>query len=521
MSYWFAPGGRLSAAMLRIGVATSLLWMLWRIGWSGGGTAPFYYKHGVWWLYPGEPGPRILSAIAIVGFVATFAWLIGLATRAAHVVSCLACTALAAHAVSYMPTWSHTDVPPILASLALLGARTGDALSVDAWWRARRGVTVVARAGYQCSVRLAQIAVGGVFVLAAFEKLRSGGWSLHWALSDNLRHQLLVRYDWTSTPRPPIVDWLLGASWRYELCACLNIVSQLSPLVAIACVRRPRVRAVVGLLFCSEVLGLVFVMDMPTLHWLPLVAVFVDWDALAARAGLRVDPAPAPSPSRGWLAFASGFVVVFAVQGLWLNQRLHAYPFSGFPMFAVVRAKPPYDRHQTYELVGSRLEAVGAADPGLETRFRQSAAYRTMWQTRSPRALREDLATVLGETHVAAIRMWLTVFQAPAYPGPARLDPIDLAVIAELDDHGFRSTLGALLPDRQTWIAPADHPDLTGAQLYLIRDDDPAPIPIAATPLPRGFVLAEPVTADPAYLLARPPESPRAWLLAVHARRGY
>ena len=54
------------------------------------------------------------------------------------------------------------------------------------------------------------------------------------------------------------------------------------------------------------------------------------------------------------------------VQALWLNERLHAYPFSRFALFAVVRAKQPYHLHQTYELPGGHLEALGAGAPTID-----------------------------------------------------------------------------------------------------------------------------------------------------------
>ena len=99
----------------------------------------------------------------------------------------------------------------LLAQIAFLGARGGDALSIDALARRVRGERGldVAR-GYQWSIRLVQFTVALVFASALYHKLRAGGFTFAWASTDNLRHQLLLRYDLGGAARPPIVDWLLA-----------------------------------------------------------------------------------------------------------------------------------------------------------------------------------------------------------------------------------------------------------------------------------------------------------------------
>jgi len=545
--YWFAPGGRIAAAVIRIAVAASLLWMLWRIGSDTSLPSQLYYKQGIWMLYPGRPSAAVLAVLTDVAWVATAAMLLGACTRASHAVSLVATMAIAAYGVSDSPTWSHTDVPPILASFALLGARSGDALSIDAWWRRRRGRELAIDtpqrsaslrapaepglsigAGYQRSVRLVQLAVAAVFALAAYEKLKSGGFGLGWALSDNLRHQLLTRFDWIGADRTAVASWLLAESWHYKLAACASMISQSAPIFAVFFVRRPWLRALVGTLWCAEVVGLALVMNLWNLHWLPLAAAFVDWDALAARFGVARDTRE-PERSRAALAFVTAFVVFWAVQGVWLNQRLHAFPFSSFPMFAVVRAKQPYGEHQTYEMIGGNLEALGAGDDAAVAAWlSQRATYRWLWRERDPAKLPAMLDTVLGETrqgwpnaHVTGIRLWLSVFQAPAYPAPARLDRFDLAIVGELERGTFRSELGTLLPDGRTWLAPAGHHEPAGMRVLAIYDDVPDPVPLDAAPTPLGLVLAAPLRGDPTYLIGRMPQEQRAWLLAVQARRGY
>jgi hypothetical protein len=524
--YWLEPGGRTAAAVVRIAVAVSMLWMLWRMAGQPRAASQFYYRHGIWMLYPGRPDEAVLAAVTAVAWIATAAMLVGLWTRLAHVASAITTMALAAYAVSDNAAWSHTDVPPVLATLALLGARSGDALSIDAWWRARRGRPAAVGANYLGAVRLVQFAVAAVFVFAGYEKLRSGGTALAWALSDNLRHQLLTRFDWSGAERTAAARWLLGAAWRYQLCASMNLVSQVSPLLAVIFVRRPWLRALVGALWCSEVVGLGMVMGFWNPHWLPLGAAFIDWDALAARLGARrpVDP---PPRSRARLWYATAFVVFFAAQGFWLNERLHAYPFSRFALFGTVRAKPPYRVHQTYELPGGHLEVLPAA-PEVDAWLAQRGTYRWLWRERNPDTVRQALANVLDDARRAwpaagltGARLWLSIFQAPAYPAPARLDRFDVAVLGELDRGAFRSAIGTILPDGKTWIAPPGAPALAQIQLFEIRNDLPAPVAVAATPTPTGFVLADPLRGDPVYLIGRTADQDRPWLVAFRSRRGF
>jgi hypothetical protein len=448
-AYWLAPGGRYATAIVRIGIALSCLWML--VHYAGYADLPptaTYYKLGVWMLYPGRPGPAVIEALLAIGWIASVLFLFGAWTRVAHVVSLLALLAVAAHGVSDTPTWSHTDAPPLLASIAFLGAR-GDAWSIDAWLR--RGT---ARALHQGPVRLAQFAVALIFAVACFKKLQAGG-GLGWAFSDSLRHHLLVRFDWIGLPRTPIANWLLQSNVRYELAAALNLVSQLTPLLAIFLVRFPKLRALAGACFILEVLGLGFVMDLWNLHWLPLAVVFVDADALLGRREPVVTP-PRRWTQRLYLAWATLFVAFFLAQAFWLNQRLRAFPFSSFPMFAQVRAKQPYDEHQTYELPGGHIEVFGArtADAEVDGWFRTRGTFRWMWRHRDRDQVRADLAAMLADVRQAfpaydftRVRYSIARFQAPAYPEPARLVRTDLAILGELTlDGTFTSELGTRGP---------------------------------------------------------------------------
>src|SRR5439155_3910228 len=130
--YFFRTTGRTSAAVLRIAIATSILWMLWRLRGGVAGdpaTVPHDHYHaiGVWKLFPGEPGADTLTIVWGIAWASTISMLLGFATRASTIVSFIAASALAGFEYMYVPTWSHTNNAPLLAQLAFFGARGGDA----------------------------------------------------------------------------------------------------------------------------------------------------------------------------------------------------------------------------------------------------------------------------------------------------------------------------------------------------------------------------------------------------------
>src|SRR5262249_424514 len=212
----------------------------------------------------------------------------------------------------------------------------------------------------------------------------------------------------------------------------------------------------------------------------------------------------------------TAYVVFFALQAFWLNQRLRAYPFSSFPLYDDVRARPPFDRHQTYELIGGHIEPLPAHPPPREL-VRWLAAqgtFRPIFHARAPAQLARDLRVILDDTRAAfpdagvtGVRLWLSVFQAAPYPAPARLDRIDVAIIAELTDGALRTALGALAGDAITVRSPRQGIPLAAATLAVMADDVPSLRPVAATATATGWTPAPPPARDPGYLGAPPPRA--------------
>ena len=522
---WYGPGGRRAAAIVRIGLATSVLMALARFGSPGStgdlpGEHTLYRPVGVWMLLGHTPPPDwLVTVLWGAAYSATLAMLAGAYTRVSTAVSFAAAVALASLSYSSGHTWSHQYNVVFLAQLAFLGARGGDALSIDALVRHVRGLPPqdVAR-GYQWSLRLVQLAVALMFAGAAFHKLLHGHITLRWALSDNLRNQLLVKYDLAGLPRPRLVDWLIDDVWRYRAAAVLNLVSQTAPLGACFLMKRPLLRALCGAFFVVETIALGEVVDLWNPWWLPLTAVFVDWDALIAyiaRRPLPPPPATPPdwTPSRASRTFVVGFVIYDALTAFvpTLDQRLNTYPFSSFPMFATVRARAPYDEHLPYAVEGDHFDVLADQPIPAYVQMWFDHSNRGTWRVRDPDELRRRLEAIVKQAQrrypefgVHGVRLYLTIFEAPAYPAPARFDMHPLAIVGELERGVFRTALGRLEGDCA--VAGAVGVELANSRWVYYRDDETTPLDA-----PGGCVGA----GDPVIAVAIAADGP--WLIATRA----
>jgi hypothetical protein len=528
--YWFAEGGRSSAAVLRIAIAASVLLTLRQLATLSTvhipGPAALYRPIGIWmifgYLVPPDP---VVTALWVAAIGASALMFVGLFSRASTAVSFVASLALASASFSSSATWSHQYNVVFLAQLAFLGARGGDTLSLDALIRRLRGLPPLdIPRGYQWSIRLVQLAVALMFAGAAFHKLLHGQFTLRWALSDNLRHQLLVRYDLAGLPRPAVADWIIDDVWRFRTAAVMNLISQATPILACFLVRRPVLRALCGGFFVLETVALGLVVNLWNWHWLPLVAAFIDWDrlvGLVVRRAAAAPPVPAGgSPPRATRWFIVGFVVYDAVTAIipTLDQRLNTYPFSAFPMFANVRARAPYDEHQSYAVPGDHFEAISERPLDDHAQRWIDHMNRRLYLVTDPGAFRKRLAAILTDVQarfpsfgIHGLRHYLAIFDAPAYPASARFELHKVAIMGELDSAGtFRTVLGAL--DTHGVTLRPQNVDTAGAQLIAYTDDRPTPREIPASREGDRF-LTGPIDGDPLYVVVVVGATP--WLVAT------
>lgn len=525
----------MSCAILRIAIAVALIWSLERLhdGWPpdapGSPLASGTYRPLGPWLLLGHhvPSDPLISGLWIVAWVGAVAMLLGLVSRVAAFVAFVSGVALCALSYSAAPGWSHGFNVVFLALLAFQGARSGDALSLDALVRRLRGLRpiYVAR-GYQWSIRLVQVAVAIMFASGMWFKVQHGhGLTLRWALSDNLRHQLLVRYDLHGVPRPALVAWLIDDVWRCRTAAMLNLIAETMPLVACFLVRRPVLRAACGGFFVIETVALAAVMELWNPHWLPLAAVFIDWEALLAWLG-RPRPAPVSStawrPPRAANVFIAAFVAYDALVAFSphrLDQRLRTFPFSAFPMFATIRARKPYGEHQPYSVAGIEVELV-ANRPTPTANRALGYLYRKLAEVHDPVEMGRCLATILHLAQatspvagIRAVRVYLSIFEDSAPPAPARLVAHRIALLGVYDG-SFHSMLGHT---RATGDKLVVTPGATGvsaspSELIYYRDDRPEPQVLASGAGPWTVVR---VSGAPTYFVAIAEGQP--WLVQATA----
>jgi hypothetical protein len=535
--YWFAEGGRGSAAIVRMALATAVLLTLRQLATLSTvhipAAAEVYRPVGIWMIFGHlVPPAPVVTGLWAVAIGATLAMLLGLWSRASTAVSFVASIALVSASFSGSATWSHQYNVVFLAQLAFLGARGGDVLSIDALLRLRRGLPLrdVPR-GYQWSLRLVQLAVALMFAGAAFHKIAHGHFTLRWALSDNLRHQLLVTFDLAGRPRPAMAEWIIDDAWRFRTAAALNLISQACPILACIFVRRPLIRAMAGGFFVLETVALGLVVGLWNQHWLPLVAVFIDWDRLYAVLAWRKVAVPAEaegtpepavedeSPPRAANTFIVAFLIYDVITALvpTLDQRLNTYPFSAFPMFATVRARAPYDQHLPYTVPGDAFEAI--SDRPLDDHAQRWVDHmnRRLYVVTDPVMFEKRLRLILADMQrrfpalgIHGLRHSLAIFEAPAYPAPARLQAHPLAVMGEIDAAGtFRTMLGTL-DDTGVTLRPRAL-DAAGATLVAYRDDDLAPHPLTAPRTGDRFTTGR-IAGDPLYVVAIVGGTP--WLVA-------
>lgn len=523
--YWFDEGGRWAVAILRIAIASSVLLTLARLWTQVPLVAPagLYRPVGIWMVLGHTVPPEVvIGALWVIAWASTLAMLVGIYARAATAVSFASAVALAAVSFSGSGTWSHQYNVVFLAQCAFLGARGGDVLSLDALLRRYRKLpSINIERGYQWSVRLVQLAVALMFAGAVFHKLLHGHGTLRWALSDNLRNQLLVRYDLAGLDRPAIVDWIIDDVWRYRGAAILNLVTQLVPIFACIFVRRPWLRAACGLAFVTETLALGLVISLWNPHWLPLVAVFIDWDRLLR----KTTDVPAPSgtwtPPRGPRIFVVAFVVYEVLTSFipTLDQRLNTFPFSSFPMFATIRAEAPYSEHLDYTMPGDHIAPISAPVHMFAQRWLDHS-FRGLYAEKNPERIHAKLQQILAQAPVRYpdatikdLRASLALFVAPAYPAPAHFEEHDVAIVAELHaDSTFRTLLGTLSGNTLE-IRPhnVDARDINDIRVVYYRDDEPTAIPIAAKQTGNRFELP-PLTGSPIYIVVIVNDVP--WLAA-------
>ncbi|WNG56591.1 hypothetical protein F0U59_18880 [Archangium gephyra] len=298
--------------------------------WAATSAAMRVAPGGLAWLAPHLPmSPD--WAWAALGILVPSALLsvLGLFTRVA--------TVLAASSLAYVlavPQFSGTVIHThhlLWFALLLAASPCGDALSADAWLRARKhgpqGAPDEAVA-YGLPIRAAWVLVGLIFLFPGVWKWSAG---LDWALGGTLRGQLYWKWAEHGSWRP----WLRIDEWPGVLEAGGVAVMVFEPLV-LAGVLVPRLRhwTVGAALLFHAATALVFRIDFSSL-W-ACYTVFVPWSRVFARHGPGVASTRTGKArdEHGWIpaAVAGGVLVLGATVSGAMGLR-YGFPFACYPTF--------------------------------------------------------------------------------------------------------------------------------------------------------------------------------------------
>lgn len=210
-AFWFEPAPAQGLGAFRIVLYAALLANTFRADLSAWGAVdPLFWDPppAIAALGLGPPSPRALAVLQACFRAALALSCLGALTRPSSLAAFLLGFAALAIPNCYGVV-GHTEGAVVLVLGILAAARPGDALSVDAALRRRRGAPAAAPSGeYRWPIVAARAAVALVFFASAVAKLRASG--LGWVLSDDLAYIFGTR-TYYSRPSPFGLNHVLAA----------------------------------------------------------------------------------------------------------------------------------------------------------------------------------------------------------------------------------------------------------------------------------------------------------------------
>lgn len=323
--------------------------------------------------------------------VTGLAFTAGLFTRTMFTLFVAGALVWAFAAVAIDSTHPHSTL--VLAMLALLPSRWGDALSVDAWRRGTRGLPPGRMYGY--SVWVPGLIFGVAFAAAAWAKLAPNGVS--WVLNGT------VKYHFVADSGNAVVDWGLQAAAHPYLAvlASLSAVAVEALVITAAFTRSERYRLMVGVAALALLAGFWLFMGVFWPGWWILLLGFLPWRALTRQTGGVADAAGVTAGQTAAILFVLLQQVI--VSALVVER---APIFSNYPMYATTYASP--EAFNASQPVTYRIVVVTGADrvaiscnpsEDLVDEFRaalQGSREAAARVTRAVYGCRPDLASAAG-----------------------------------------------------------------------------------------------------------------------------
>ena len=290
--------------------------------------------------------PTVVDLVGPWLFVTGIAFIAGVFTRTTYALFVAGAVVWAYVAVSLSST--HPQSILILTLVALLPSRWGDALSIDAWRRAKAGRSSELPPGprYGYSVWVPGLAFGVAFAAAAWAKLTvPPGWTT-WVINGTVKYHFIT--DSVNAP----VQWGLQLAthpWLAVLASFLALATE-SLVVTAAFIRNEWYRLAMGLGAVCLIAGFVIFMGVfwPG-WWVPLLG-FLPWERISRGRSVRLqadEPGPAKAGhyvlSRHPIALAQLAMIaaVIAQQVVVSAMKLERAPmFSWYDMYSGTYANP-------------------------------------------------------------------------------------------------------------------------------------------------------------------------------------
>ena len=174
----------------------------------------------------------------------------------------------------------HFDTLVVLVFGILAMSRAGDAWSIDAWRRSRRGAPTTLESGeYTWPIRAIWVMTAVIFCSAGFSKLRHSG--LQWVFSDNLAI-VLIRHQYFVSDGEPLTSWgpaIAAHPWAPRLLAAISLATEVLYPLALFSRRARMVLVPAGIAF---LVGIRLLMG-PTFEPFVMCSVFwVPWTRVLA-----------------------------------------------------------------------------------------------------------------------------------------------------------------------------------------------------------------------------------------------
>jgi hypothetical protein len=283
---WFAPARAPNLAAARIIIALHALWIVLSRDYAATAGLPRAFWDEVdltlrlrYLVVPGQPLlEHVLVVLTVIG-------LVGVALGVAPRVTCLASALLLYHlAPLEVILWTASPYERGLEISVIALVVLAVAPSADAWSVSSRSEDPerVATGAYRWPLVLIQLLLAQIYLFAGYSKLVRAG--LGWVSADNLRRWLLV----FSQQDQVVVFHGLGG-WiadRPAVALAAAVFAMLLDLGFILAVFWPKARWIVLPAALAFHTGIVLSMNIVFLN-LPQLLVFVDWEAIARRAGSR------------------------------------------------------------------------------------------------------------------------------------------------------------------------------------------------------------------------------------------